>query len=162
MSGERNEQRLTLTDFCQGKSRPIIKSLAPWLREQLGSSARDKARRANSLCIIMLKRIDPLHPRWPDRDRLQHRRTIHQANCAQSQECALLAPTPGPNTGAIIASLIATAKLNGVAPLAYLSDILTKIVNGHANNQLDDLLAWAYAANLKLHDVAREHRLRSS
>lgn len=47
---------------------------------------------------------------------------------------------------ATIASLIETAKLNGVEPLAYLSDILTRIVNRHPNSQIDDLLPWVYAA----------------
>lgn len=40
---------------------------------------------------------------------------------------------------ATIASLIETAKLNGVEPLAYLSDILTRIVNRYRNSQIDDL-----------------------
>lgn len=32
---------------------------------------------------------------------------------------------------AVIASLIETCKLNGVEPLGYLADVLTRIVNGH-------------------------------
>lgn len=44
-----------------------------------------------------------------------------------------------------IASLIETAKLSDVEPLSYLTDTLTKIVNGHPNSQLDDLLPWAHA-----------------
>jgi transposase len=47
---------------------------------------------------------------------------------------------------ATIASLIETAKLNGVEPMAYLTDVITKIVNGYPNSQIDDLLPWAYAA----------------
>jgi hypothetical protein len=50
--------------------------------------------------------------------------------------------------------LIETAKLNDVEPLAYLSDVLTRIVNGHSNSQIDDLLPWAYAANPDLKAVA--------
>ncbi|TWA17926.1 transposase IS66-like protein [Sinorhizobium medicae] len=48
---------------------------------------------------------------------------------------------------ATIASLIETAKLNDVEPLSYLTDALIKIMKGHPNSQLDDLLAWAYAAS---------------
>ncbi|MCZ7494514.1 transposase domain-containing protein, partial [Agrobacterium rhizogenes] len=55
---------------------------------------------------------------------------------------------------ATIASLIETAKLNNVEPLAYLSDVLTKIVNNHPNSQIDDLLPWAYAATHDLKAVA--------
>lgn len=45
---------------------------------------------------------------------------------------------------AVIASLIETCKLNHIDSLAYISDVLTGIVNGHANRQLDSLLPWAY------------------
>jgi transposase len=46
---------------------------------------------------------------------------------------------------AIVASLVETSKLSGIDPLAYLTDVLTRIVNGHPNNQIDDLLPWTYA-----------------
>jgi hypothetical protein len=42
---------------------------------------------------------------------------------------------------------------------AYLTDVLTKIVNGHPNSQLDQLLPWAYAEKAKLRAVVLEHRL---
>jgi transposase len=45
---------------------------------------------------------------------------------------------------AAIASLIETCKLNDVDPLAYLTDVLTRIVNGHPNSAIDQLLPWAY------------------
>ena len=38
---------------------------------------------------------------------------------------------------ATIASLIETCKLNDVAPLAYLTDVLIRIVNGHPNSAID-------------------------
>ena len=46
---------------------------------------------------------------------------------------------------ATIASLIETAKLNGVDPYAYLADVIARIVAGHPQSQIDDLLPWAYA-----------------
>jgi hypothetical protein len=42
---------------------------------------------------------------------------------------------------AVTASLIETCKLE---PLGYLTDVVTRIVNGHPNSQIDDLLSWAY------------------
>jgi transposase len=45
---------------------------------------------------------------------------------------------------AVIASLTETCKLNDVDPLAYLTDVLTRIVNGHPNRDIDRLLPWAY------------------
>jgi hypothetical protein len=45
---------------------------------------------------------------------------------------------------AVLASLIETCKLNKVDPEAYLADVITRIVQGHANSRLDELLPWAY------------------
>ena len=46
---------------------------------------------------------------------------------------------------AIIASLIETAKLNGVNPHAWLADTLTKLVNRWPASRIDELMPWAYA-----------------
>jgi hypothetical protein len=45
---------------------------------------------------------------------------------------------------AVIASPIGTCKLIGVEPHSYLADVITRIVNGHTQNRLDDLMPWAY------------------
>jgi hypothetical protein len=55
---------------------------------------------------------------------------------------------------AVVASLIETCKLNHVEPLGYLDDVLTRIINGHSNSQIDDLLPWAYLAAPELKAVA--------
>ncbi len=53
------------------------------------------------------------------------------------------APTAAAKTGAVVAPLVETCKLNGVDPHVYLADVLAKIVKGHLNSQIDDLLPWA-------------------
>ena len=55
---------------------------------------------------------------------------------------------------AIIASLVETCKLCGVDPQAYLTDVLSRIVTGHLNTRIDDLLPWAYAPTPDLKAVA--------
>ncbi|AND93778.1 hypothetical protein BRDID11004_70390 [Bradyrhizobium diazoefficiens] len=55
---------------------------------------------------------------------------------------------------AVIASLIKTCKLNDVDPLAYPTDVLNKIVNGHPNSEIHDLLPWAYADKPEIMAVA--------
>jgi transposase len=55
---------------------------------------------------------------------------------------------------AIVASLIETCKLNGVDPYAYLADVISRIVNGHPNSRIDELLPWVYTAAQSLRDVA--------
>jgi hypothetical protein len=44
---------------------------------------------------------------------------------------------------AIVSTLIQTAKLNAVEPLAWLTDVLERIVSGRTkSHQLDTLLPW--------------------
>ena len=52
----------------------------------------------------------------------------------------------GADRGAIVASLIETAKLNGVEPFAWLRDVLARMVAGHPSRQIDQLLPWTCAA----------------
>ena len=48
---------------------------------------------------------------------------------------------------AIVASLITTAKLNGVEPLAWLTDVLERMVSGRTKaRELERLLPWAWQA----------------
>ena len=48
---------------------------------------------------------------------------------------------------AIAASLINTAKLHAVEPLAYLNDVLERVVTGRTKaHQLDELLPWQWKA----------------
>ena len=44
-----------------------------------------------------------------------------------------------------IASLIETAKINGIEPFAYLKATLEAIAGGHPNDRLDELLPWNWA-----------------
>lgn len=44
--------------------------------------------------------------------------------------------------------------LNGVELLDYLADVLTRIVNGHPNSRIDDILPWAYTTAPELKAVA--------
>lgn len=55
---------------------------------------------------------------------------------------------------AVIASLIETCKLLGVEPHSYLADVITRIVNGHPQTRLDDLMPSAYPATPQLPAVA--------
>ena len=48
---------------------------------------------------------------------------------------------------AIVASLINTAKLNGVEPLAWLTDVLERMVSGRIKaHELERLLPWNWKA----------------
>ena len=48
---------------------------------------------------------------------------------------------------AVVASLVATAKLNGVEPLAWLTDVLERVVSGRIKApELARLLPWTWKA----------------
>lgn len=51
----------------------------------------------------------------------------------------------GGERAASIYTLIGTAKLNGLAPEAYLRDVLTRIAD-HPVNRIDELLPWSISA----------------
>ena len=51
----------------------------------------------------------------------------------------------GAQNWAIIASLLETCKLNNVNPLAWLADVLTKLVSRWPAKRIDELMPWAYA-----------------
>ena len=61
----------------------------------------------------------------------------------------------GAANGACLASLIESCKLNGVDPQAqaYLTDVLTKLVNLWPAARLDELMPWAWAQAQK--DIGR-------
>ena len=52
----------------------------------------------------------------------------------------------GGDNWAIIASLIETAKLNAVDPLAWLTDTLERLARGHSSKELDQLMPWSFRA----------------
>jgi transposase len=74
---------------------------------------------------------------------------------ALNRKNALFAGSDGGGQNwAVIATLIENCKLCGVEPHAYLADVIGKIVNGHPNSAIDELLPSAYAAPHPLKAVA--------
>lgn len=63
---------------------------------------------------------------------------------AQGRKSSLFAGSDGgARTWAVLASLLQTARLNGLDPYLWLSDVLERIVSGEVkNHELDQLLAW--------------------
>jgi hypothetical protein len=43
-----------------------------------------------------------------------------------------------------VASLVETCKLNNVNPQRYLTDLLTRLVNGWSNSRIDELMPWCW------------------
>lgn len=135
----------------QERSGAIVTEFEPWLREKLGLISQ-KTKLAEAIRYT-LSRWEGL-TRFLDDGRIEiDNNTVERSirPIALNRKNALFAGSDGgAEHWAVIASLIETCKLNDVEPLAYLADVLTRIVNGHPNSQIDDLLPWAYIAKLNL------------
>ena len=129
----------------QDRSRPIIDDLEPWLRAKLALISQ-KTKLAEAIRYA-LSRWDGL-TRFLDDGRIEIDSNVVERSIrpiALNRKNALFAGSDGGGEHwAVIASLIETCKLNGVDPHAYLTDVITKIVNGHPNSRIDELLPWAY------------------
>jgi transposase len=139
----------------QDRSRTIIDDLEPWLRAKLALISQ-KTKLAEAIRYA-LSRWDGL-TRFLDDGRIEIdsnvvERTIRPI--ALNRKNALFAGSDGGGEHwAVIASLIETCKLIGAEPQAYLADVITRIVNGHPNSRIDELLPWAYPAAPALKRVA--------
>ena len=150
--GQSAEDRRTVR---QQRSRSLVAALEPWLREKLALISQ-KTKLAEAIRYA-LSRWDGLCMFLDDGrieiDNNVVERTIRPL--ALTRKNALFAGSDsGAGHWATIASLIETCKLTGVDPQAYLDDVITRIVNGHPQNRLDELLPWAYPTTPALRHVA--------
>src|SRR5487761_2095825 len=132
----------------QTRSRPLVEEMHTWLSETLGRISGGSA---------LAKAIRYALKHWPglvlflDDGRLElDPNTVERAirPITLGRKNALFAGADsGGRHWAIVASLIQTAKLNHVEPLAWLTDALERIVSGRTKrNALDTLLPWNWAA----------------
>ena len=139
----------------QDRSRPITDDLEPWLRAKLALISQ-KTKLAEAIRYALSRWNGLTH--FLDDGRIEINSNVVERSIrpiALNRKNALFAGSDGgAESWAVIASLIETCKLNGVDPHAYLSDVITKIVNGHPNNRIDELLPWAYTEQQPLKDVA--------
>src|SRR3979409_817762 len=136
------------------RSRPLIAALEPWLRVKLGLiSQKSKLAKAISYALSRCAGLT----RFIDDGRIElDNNTVERSirPIALNRKNALFAGSDGgAEHWATVASLIETCKLNDVDPLAYLTNVLTRIVNGHPNSRIDELLPWTDAAKPRLKDV---------
>jgi hypothetical protein len=131
----------------QEKTRPLIAALKAWLERTLpkvaGSSSIAQAIRYG------LNHWDGL-VRFLDDGRIEiDSNTVERSMrpVVLNRKNALFSGSDeGAENWALLASLIETCKLHGVDPEAYLSDVLTKLVNNWPNSRLAELTPWAWAA----------------
>ena len=139
----------------QQRSHPLIDALEPWLRTKLQLISQ-KTKLAEAIRYTL--------SRWQglglflDDGRIEIDNNVVERTIrplALTRKNALFAGSDGgAEHWAVIASLIETCKLIDVEPYRYLADVIIRIVDGHPNSCLDELLPWAYAAAPELKAVA--------
>ena len=131
----------------QERSKPLVLALKAWFELQL-TLVSGKAKIAEHIRYA-LNHWDGL-TRFLDDGRIELDTNIVERSMRPivlNRKNALFAGhDQGAENWACIASLIETCKLCGVEPQAYLTDVLTKLVNLWPASRLDELMPWAWAA----------------
>jgi transposase len=132
----------------QERSKPIVEALHAWLtiqlervsgRSNLAEAIRYALRHWQGLVLF-------LEDGRLELDTNSIERAIRPI--ALGRKNSLFAGSDGgARHWAIVASLVATSKLNGVEPQAWLTDVLERVVSGRTKaNELERLLPWAWKA----------------
>jgi transposase len=130
----------------QEKARPIVEALKPWLEASLVKVP--KGGKLGEAIGYGLNQWDGL-VRYLDDGCIEiDSNTVERSirPLALTRKNALFAGHDlGAAGWAMTASLIETCKLNLVDPQAWMTDVLTKLVNRWPASKIDDLMPWAYA-----------------
>jgi transposase len=129
----------------QARTKPVVEALKAWLLEQLAEVSRKSViagaiRYALGLWDGLIRFLDDGRIEIDSNTVERSMRPI-----ALNRKNALFAGSDeGGENWALLASLIETCKLNTVNPQAWLTDVLTKLVNNWPNSRLDELMPWAW------------------
>ena len=128
---------------------PLVDSLAEWMRTERARLSR----RAE-----VAKAMDYMLKRWPAFTRFLDDGRICLSNNAAERALRGIAlgrrswlfagSDRGGERAAAMYTLIATAKLNGIDPQAWLGDVLRRIAN-HPACRLDQLLPWHWKGQIE-------------
>jgi transposase len=137
--GKPPEQRKAIR---QVKARPVFDDLEVWLQSQLGKvSGKSPLAGAIRYALTRMKRL---------RHYLDHGILELDNNTAERamrpialgrKNYLFMGSDRGGKSAAIAYTLIETAKLNGIDPQAWLTDVLNRIAD-HKINRIDELLPW--------------------
>lgn len=143
--GQPPDQRLMAR---QHQSKPLFDDLEAWLHAQLpGISGKSPLAGAIRYALTRMKKLRP----WLDHGFLELDNNTAERSMRPialgRKNYLFMGSERGGRSAAIAYTLIETAKLNGVDPQAWLTDVLTRIAD-HKINRIDELLPWS------MHDTA--------
>jgi transposase len=126
----------------QARARPLLQSLHDWFEVSLTKLSRKSDTTA---AIRYALTLWPALTRYCDDGRLEidnnaAERALRAVTLGR-KNYLFAGSDAGGERAAVIYSLIATAKLNGLDPEAYLREVLTRIAD-HPINRIEELLPW--------------------
>ncbi len=140
--GKPSEERATLR---QQKAKPLLDDLESWLNAQLPKiSSKSELAKAIRYALTRMKKLRPyLDHGFLELDNNSAERSMRCVALGRKNYLFMGSEGGGKST-AIAYTLIETAKLNGVDPQAWLTNVLGRIAE-HKITRLDELLPWHYA-----------------
>jgi transposase len=134
----------------QARSKPLLDALFTWLDAQLaclpGGSPTAQAIRYALNHRDGLVRVT--NDGTIELDNNVAERAIRPL-CLSRKNALFASGDDGGARWSAVASLIKTCKLNSVDPLRYFTDLLTRLVDGWPNSQIDELMPWKWATQEK-------------
>jgi transposase len=133
----------------QERSRPVVDALHAWLQDHLGrvSGVTDLAKAIRYAIRHWPGLVVFLEDGRVEMDTNVVERAI-RPNTLTRKNALFAGNDGGAVHWSIAMTLIQTAKLNGVNPMAYLTDVLERIVSGRTKRtELHTLLPWNWAAS---------------
>lgn len=129
----------------QAKSRPLVEDLFAWFTAQLarlpgGSPTAQAIRYALNHREGLVRFLEDGHI---ETDTNTVERAIRPI-CLSRKNALFASGDDGGARWAAVASLVETCKLNDVDPQRYFTDLLTRLVNGWPNSQIDALMPWRW------------------
>jgi len=131
------------------RSRPIVEALHVWLHDHLGrvSAASELAKAIRYAIRHWEGLVVFLDDGRVEMDTNVVERAI-RPNVLTRKNALFAGSDGGARSWAIAMTLIQTAKLNGVEPMAWLTDVLERVVSGQTKaHELHTLLPWNWRAN---------------
>jgi hypothetical protein len=137
------EERVRLR---QARAKPILDDLESWLQAQLPRiSGKSELAKAIRYALSRFKKLRPyLDHGYLELDNNSSKRAMKPV--ALGRKNFLFVGSEGGKAAAIAYTLVETAKLNGIDPQAWLTDVLSRIAK-HKITKIDELLPWRYAAS---------------
>ena len=140
--GQPPDERVRLR---QVRAKPILDDLEDWLQAQLPRiSGKSELAKAIRYAVVRMRKLRPY---------LEHGSLEADNNCAERalkpvalgrKNFLFVGSEGGGKSAAVAYTLIESAKLNGVDPQAWLTEVLGRIAD-HKITRIDELLPWHYA-----------------